>query len=161
MESTRTNKYPAHCDACDRYLPAGQGAWAHGNTYCGVRCEEDATRQAQERINAEVEARRQLQQTLIATALTPETPQTAELMVKATNGRVTSLADLQDANAEDVNAVMIAVAKRDSAKRTRAKREEAKRTNTCTRCGGAGRADKWERTGSICYKCNGSGKDHE
>lgn len=27
----------------------------------------------------------------------------------------------------------------------------------CDRCGGAGRADKWQFTGSICYKCGGTG----
>jgi len=28
----------------------------------------------------------------------------------------------------------------------------------CDRCGGAGRADIWVATGSVCYKCNGTGK---
>lgn len=28
----------------------------------------------------------------------------------------------------------------------------------CERCGGAGRADKWQFTGFTCYKCGGSGK---
>ena len=29
---------------------------------------------------------------------------------------------------------------------------------TCPRCGGAGQADKWAYTGSICYACGGTGK---
>lgn len=30
----------------------------------------------------------------------------------------------------------------------------------CTRCGGAGGADKWSFTGWKCYNCGGSGKQH-
>lgn len=28
----------------------------------------------------------------------------------------------------------------------------------CTRCGGAGRSDNWIATGSVCFKCDGTGK---
>ena len=28
----------------------------------------------------------------------------------------------------------------------------------CSRCGGAGRSDKWAHTGYVCYQCNGSGE---
>ena len=30
----------------------------------------------------------------------------------------------------------------------------------CSRCGGAGGADKWQFTGWTCYQCGGSGKEH-
>lgn len=29
---------------------------------------------------------------------------------------------------------------------------------TCPRCGGAGQADKWIRTGKVCFECGGTGK---
>lgn len=32
------------------------------------------------------------------------------------------------------------------------------RDGVCSRCGGAGRSDKWFATGYVCYDCNGSGK---
>jgi len=28
----------------------------------------------------------------------------------------------------------------------------------CTRCGGEGRSDNWIATGSVCFKCDGTGK---
>ena len=46
-------------------------------------------------------------------------------------------------------------------KRAKERQEELKTyksSKTCDRCGGAGRADKWIMTGSVCYKCDGSGK---
>jgi len=36
--------------------------------------------------------------------------------------------------------------------------DEWKQNDQCNRCGGAGRADKWAHTGSVCYQCGGSGK---
>tara|TARA_R110000868_G_C10666158_1_gene746204 strand:+ start:367 stop:777 length:411 start_codon:yes stop_codon:yes gene_type:complete len=36
--------------------------------------------------------------------------------------------------------------------------KELKAEGKCTRCGGAGRSDNWIATGSICFKCDGTGK---
>jgi len=36
--------------------------------------------------------------------------------------------------------------------------KKLKANGLCTRCGGAGRSDNWIATGSICFKCDGTGK---
>jgi hypothetical protein len=48
----------------------------------------------------------------------------------------------------------IAQAKKDRVVATKKLKAEGK----CTRCGGAGRSDNWIATGSVCFKCDGTGK---
>jgi hypothetical protein len=36
--------------------------------------------------------------------------------------------------------------------------KQLKADGKCTRCGGAGRSDNWIATGSVCFKCDGTGK---
>jgi hypothetical protein len=38
-----------------------------------------------------------------------------------------------------------------------ASNKQLKADGKCTRCGGVGYSDNWIATGSVCFKCNGSG----
>jgi hypothetical protein len=37
--------------------------------------------------------------------------------------------------------------------------KQLKADGKCTRCGGQGHSDNWIATGSVCFKCNGTGKE--
>ena len=154
------NRYRAECATCQISVQAGQGIWAYGDTFCGTECETVAIQQREQRIAEETETRRLLQLRLITTALADDTEaQQKTLIKKATAGRHETLTTLHDGTAEDVNATMMAVARRTQRQRqTETRATETTDPTICTRCGGAGRADKWWRTGYVCLKCNGSGK---
>lgn len=160
METTRSNKYAGNCVVCLRYIYAGKGIYDF-HIYCGQECLKKHDEEIAEAQKAEIAQRRLFQLTLLEGKLDPANARDSKLISKATAGRVDNANSLQDASADDISAVLSAVNKRGKTQKAREKREEAIRTDTCTRCGGAGRADKWERTGSICYKCNGSGKHHQ
>jgi hypothetical protein len=89
-----------------------------------------------------------------------------ELALKA---RVRSLAQViakvtkTETNLEDLNWVEASEVRNELQKRIQSKAsakrlDEFKASDTCSRCGGAGRADKWAYTGHTCYQCGGSGK---
>ena len=40
----------------------------------------------------------------------------------------------------------------------KSEKKDLRDAGKCDRCGGAGRADIWVATGSVCFKCNGTGK---
>jgi hypothetical protein len=91
-------------------------------------------------------------QLLAAAAMKPATWETA--LLKITNGRT---ADLNDMTYREVELAIEEADKRARAKTAKVKREALKSNGKCLRCGGAGQADKWVRTGLTCYSCNGSG----
>jgi len=42
--------------------------------------------------------------------------------------------------------------------RQKSEKKDLRDAGKCDRCGGVGRADIWVATGSVCFKCNGTGK---
>ena len=40
----------------------------------------------------------------------------------------------------------------------KSEKKDLRDAGKCDRCGGAGHADNWVATGSVCFKCNGTGK---
>jgi hypothetical protein len=40
----------------------------------------------------------------------------------------------------------------------KSEKKDLRDAGKCDRCGGAGHADIWVATGSVCFKCNGTGK---
>jgi len=155
----RENFKSADCHSCQKYVPARTGIWSDGETYCNDQCEADHYTRHAERIKIVDEERRQLQINTFIPMIVAEAnlkPATYEkVLLKASNGRTT---DLSEMTCEEVALVLTDVSDRAHAKRKRVKREALIADGKCTRCGGAGRSDKWCKTGYTCYKCNGSGK---
>jgi len=40
----------------------------------------------------------------------------------------------------------------------KSEKKDLRDAGKCDRCGGVGHADKWVETGSVCYKCDGTGR---
>jgi excinuclease UvrABC ATPase subunit len=70
-------------------------------------------------------------------------------------GQEIALADL---NWEQAIQVSNELVKRIDQKKVRKHNKSLKEQNICNRCGGQGYSDNWVATGSVCYKCNGTGK---
>jgi hypothetical protein len=66
--------------------------------------------------------------------------------------------ELNDLTFEQAVLVRNELNKRIQRKASAKRLDEFKASDTCSRCGGAGRADKWSQTGYTCYQCGGSGK---
>ena len=154
----RTNNYSANCHFCQKHVPARMGIWSYGETYCNDQCETDHYARYAERMKIVAEERRQLQinsfipQWVAEANLKPATYE--KVLLKASKGRT---ADLNEMTCEEVAKVLSDVSDRARAKEKKVKREALKADGKCTRCGGAGRSDKWCQTGYTCYECNGSG----
>ena len=102
----------------------------------------------------------------------------ATALVKLLNGELQSLAEearvrsldavinkvvgqeiaLADLNWEQAIQVSNELVKRIDQKKVRKHNKSLKEQNICNRCGGQGYSDNWVATGSVCYKCNGTGK---
>lgn len=77
----------------------------------------------------------------------------AKIIVKLAGAEI-AVAELDFQQAADVN---YELQKRISRKQNGNRLDYFKANNLCTRCGGAGQADKWIATGKVCFRCNGSG----
>jgi len=131
---------------------AGKGiydAW----TFCSTTCSNTHEQNRLASIERETQERIAFQRTLIPNLLANFSAKQIETMfAKTTNNRTSNVNEL---SADELVNLLETINRRNKQKTSR----EAKKTNDgkCRRCSGAGRADKWERTGSICYRCDGSG----
>lgn len=85
--------------------------------------------------------------------LTPKRIET--ICLKCSDGQVSQIGQL---TLDQTTRVQEILNRLHQSRKSAAKSRLLKKENKCGRCGGVGRADKWERTGSVCYDCNGSGK---
>ena len=127
-------------------------------TYCDEACEDAALAAQAAFAQRQKEEWRQswinvfIPQSLTTAGMKPATWE--KVLLKITNGRT---ADLNDMTFREVELALEEADKRAHAKTAKVKREALKADGKCSRCGGAGQADKWVRTGLTCYSCNGSG----
>jgi hypothetical protein len=91
-------------------------------------------------------------QTLASLKIRPQT--VVRVLMTITNGRTYRLEEM---TWQEVAAALENFDKRARSQHSKVKREALKADGKCLRCGGAGQADKWTRTGLTCYSCNGSG----
>ena len=152
-----TNFESADCFFCHKHVARGAGHW-NSVTYCNEACEDAAMVVRTADAQRLLEEWRQgwinvfIPQSLAKAAMKPATWEKA--LLKITNGRT---ADLNDMTYAEVELALEEANKRADAKTAKVKREALKSNGKCLRCGGAGQADKWVRTGLTCYSCNGSG----
>lgn len=184
------NRYKGNCNTCGTFVPAGEGIYEQGMTTCtetiGITegsmmtmwvclpaynakfntnhtTLEDAY---EEKIAKREQAIATTQQDILEAlinggledyAVKANVRSLAQVISKVTGAEI-AIADLNFDQATDVRNEL---QKRIERKNTSKVLDEFKATNTCNRCGGAGRADKWKYTGSVCYKCGGSGKYYQ
>lgn len=180
------NRFKGDCKTCGTFVPAGAGIYEQGMVTCtdtvaytegmyshwvclpafnskfGTDFTEpnDAWNHEQERRDAEqTEAREQIRANLVNGELERLATQAnvrslAQVIAKVT-GAERELADLDWEQATDVRKELY---RRIDRKLASKRLDEFKASDTCSRCGGAGRADKWAMTGYTCYQCGGTGK---
>lgn len=182
-----TNRFKGDCICCGKSVPAGTGAYEHGRLFCTetvpVRltlmeciwvCVPDFNR----RFNVNLANMDEAYEFEFARRLKEDTERQETMRLHLVNGgleelavkaSVRSLAQViaKFANVEgELNlltyeqAVLVRneLNKRIQRKASAKRLDEFKDSDTCSRCGGAGRADKWSQTGYTCYQCGGSGK---
>jgi len=183
---TYPNRYKGDCKTCGTFVAAGEGIYEQGMVTCtdtvGIRepnrtiwlCvpaynklrdtefttwvdpmnNEKALDEAL-RIQGQEEVRLELvNERLAEMAAQANVRSLAQVIAKVTGAE----RELSTLTFSQANAVRAELWKRIDRKRSAANREVFKKSDTCNRCGGAGGADKWKHTGTICYKCGGSGK---
>lgn len=126
------NKYAGECVYCHNTVPAGAGIW-NGSTSCADL----------------VEVRDGYG--LIET--TCKNNEGAMINLFMSKNYIAQREAVKEIN--DKRKAEFAKAKADRIASNKQLKEDGK----CTRCGGAGRSDNWIATGSVCFKCDGTGKD--
>jgi hypothetical protein len=155
----RTNLYRSNCHNCQRSVEPQTGLW-DGDTFCNETCLESYVERRRAEAVAEIAERRNFQQNLIREMTNGIAEKTlSNLLTKATGSRVATLADLDDATGEDLLAILGRLHDRNRRAEQKARRTERPKTDECPRCAGAGESSKWIATGSVCYRCDGTGKD--
>ena len=185
---TYPNRYKGNCKTCGIFVAAGEGIYEQGLITCtdtvGVNqgayvswlcvpaynklrntdfttwCEaarhqnaiaEELVAQTQEQVRMEL-----VNGKLVEMAQKANVRSLAQVIAKVT-GAERELATLTFSQATAVRAELRKRIERKTATKIL---DEFKKSDTCNRCGGAGGADKWKHTGTVCYKCGGSGKYH-
>jgi hypothetical protein len=180
------NRYKGNCQFCQTFVPAEAGFYDNGMLTCTeyissnrgdhydyyclptynalhgtnfATSEEAQSLERQKREQAFTNGQEQVRQGLInggleALAATAKVRSLTQVINKITGADI-AIADLDFKQATSVRNELD---KRIHAKNNAKVIDQFKTTNTCNRCGGAGRADKWVHTGSTCYQCGGSGK---
>ena len=145
-----TNRYPGTCN-CGTYVPAGDGYYDYGNIYCTEPITQGMyygcpTTVARDILNQRKNGDRQRGMN--------------DRNFRSEYKDVNDWLDARWAKIDAINADPEIQAQRRAASERRAAEETAwakQGLQRCTRCGGAGRADKWINTGSTCHKCHGIG----
>jgi DnaJ-class molecular chaperone len=183
------NNYKGDCKTCGTFVPAGEGIYEQGMITCtetiGVTegsmmtmwvclpaynakfntnhtTVEDAWEEKiAKRDQATAIGQQEILEGLINGgledyAVKANVRSLAQVISKVTGAEI-AIADLDFGQATDVRNEL---QKRIERKNTSKALDGFKSTNTCNRCGGAGSSDRWKHTGSVCYKCGGSGKYH-
>ena len=182
-----TNRFKGDCICCGKSVLAGAGAYEHGRLFCTETvpvqltlmesiwvCVPDFNRRfgvnlANMDEAYEFEFARRKQELAEAHEAMRLSLVNGGLVELASKARVRSLAQViakvakTESNVEDLTwdearLVRNELNNRIQRKATAKRLDEFKDSDTCSRCGGAGRADKWSQTGYTCYQCGGSGK---
>jgi hypothetical protein len=125
------NKYTGECIYCHNIVPAGTGIW-NGSTSCADLVE---VRDGYGLIETTCKNNKGAMMNLFMS----KSYIAKREAVKAIN---------------DKRKTEFAKAKADRI----ASNKQLKADGKCTRCGGAGSSDNWIATGSVCFKCDGTGK---
>lgn len=155
----RTNLYRSNCHNCQRSVEPQTGLW-DGDTFCNETCVEAYVERLRAKAVAEIAELRSFRENLIREMTNGIAEKTlSNLLTKATGSRVATLADLDDATDDDLCAILRRLHDRNRRAEQKARRIERQKTDQCSRCAGAGHSSKWIATGSVCYRCDGTGKD--
>ena len=183
---TYPNRYKGDCKTCGTFVAAGEGIYEQGMITCtdtvafvdslytywlcvpAYNAKTNASHATHDEAAQAEYARRDalvadVQKTVLENLIN------GELVELATKANVRSLAQVitkvtgaeiavADLNFEQATSVAHELRTRIHRKNASKVLDEYKSNNTCNRCGGAGGADKWKHTGTVCYKCGGSGK---
>lgn len=125
------NKYAGECVYCHNTVPAGSGIW-NGSTSC-----------------ADLVEVRDGYGLIEVTCKNNEGAMINLFMSKSYIAQREAVKAINDKRKAE-----FAQAKADRIASNKKLKEDGK----CTRCGGAGRSDNWIATGSVCFKCDGTGK---
>lgn len=182
----QTNFYAGACSTCGAPVAKYAGIYYAGDVFCTQPvlafdfvadrnffvCEVDADRAAKYWASPEGQAAKAAAESERAAKLETyrliniqEVQRLAEAanvrsvaqVIEKVTGQTVALEDLTTAQGAQVIAELH---RRISRKHNKDRRTIHEINDTCPRCGGAGRADKWIHTGSTCYDCNGDGKYH-
>ena len=183
---TFTNRYKSDCFYCGKFVAAGEGVYDYGKVSCtdyiyiqtGVACEyhclvtfnqkfntsfstpEEAQQFQHEQVELEkqqyrVEALARMIDSELQELAVKANVRSLQQVINKVTGATIIIDELTWEQAVSIRSELL---KRIDRKNAAANREVFKKSNTCSRCGGAGGADKWKMTGTICWKCGGSGK---
>lgn len=180
------NKYKGTCNTCGTFVPKGEGIYEQGMITCTetvgseidwttswlclpaynatfntnhATVEEAIEEKIATRIAEQLAGQEQVRQGLIngeleAKAIKANVRSLAQVIIKITGADIA----INEMTFNQITDVRNELTKRIERKTASKIVDEFKSTNTCNRCGGAGKADKWIHTGSVCFKCGGSGK---
>lgn len=180
------NRYKGNCYYCGTFLSKGEGFYEYGRTLCtdtiSVRdgmtsrlfClasynktfsatfatpneaqahETDKEQKEVERYKAKLLSEL-INGGLVELAQRANVRSLAQVIHKIVGADI-AISDLSFTQAVNVrNELHARINRKESAKI----RGTFQKSNTCRRCGGAGRSDRWALTGYTCYQCGGSGK---
>jgi hypothetical protein len=179
------NRYKGYCKSCDGFVPAGEGIYDFGATWCGELIRwpnaslgyicarewnsmHDGPTKTAECIIAEMEAKAMEVENTRRENLLKSLIEGGELEALGKKANVRSLQavitkiagdkTLAELDLYEALHVQTELRKRIGQKNRKKELVEYKSNGICWRCGGAGKADKWMHTGYVCYQCGGTGK---
>lgn len=183
---TYPNRYKGDCKTCGTFVAAGEGIYEQGMLTCtdtvgisepnrtiwlcvpaynklrntdfttwGDASDHNQMVKQEALAENQEQVRMELVNSRLAEMAAEANVRSLAQVIKKVTGAERELAELTFSEATAVRAELW---KRIDRKRSADDRKVFQKSNTCNRCGGAGGADKWKHTGTVCYKCGGSGK---
>jgi len=182
-----SNKYAGNCASCNIYLPKHEGIYDYGLLTCTpaittqitgmeykelclptynahfntafTTSEEAHTFELTRRAELEAASKEGVRAALVTNGLRElaieANVRSLQQVINKVTGETIVITDL---TWEQATAVAGELHKRIDRKHAKKNLDQHKRDNTCTRCAGAGEADRWKYTGRTCFKCGGTGK---